>query len=413
MKTKLLLLMFIPLNLFGVILIPMDYTQTDHLKAYGVVYNALLNGYKCEWLLNYRGGSFVIPDSKDNRDYATSKGVRFEIKNTNQMSAIYDTIQNSNMEVVHLDKAPKIAIYSPHRPEMWDDAVMLALNYAEIPYDIVYDTEILSGKLKDIDWLHLHHEDFTGQFGKFYASYRNERWYIENVKFQTELAHSLGFQKVWQLKHVVVDSIAAFVKRGGFLFAMCSATDSYDIARAYNGKDIVDVPFDGDPPDMVAVNHPDYKRTFAFKDFKIITSPYVYEFSDIDMTNMVAKRGEKAYFYLFDFSAKMDPISSMLTQNHTKRIKEFMGQTTAFNRQLIKENVVILADVPGTDEVKYIHGEYGKGTFTFLGGHDPEDYRHFIGDPPTDLSLYKHSPGYRLILNNVLFPASRKKKHKT
>ncbi len=408
----LFLIVFISLKA-NMLLIPMDERQTDHLKAYGVIYNALFNGYKGEWLLNYRGGSFLMPDTPQNRKYAKEEGVSIIVVSNEQLQSIYEIIEENNMERIHLDKAPKIAVYSPHKPEMWDDAVMLALNYAKIPYDIVYDKNILEGRLKDIDWLHLHHEDFTGQFGKFYSSFSHASWYINNVKFQTALAHSLGYTKVWQLKHTITDSIAAFVKRGGFLFAMCSATDSYDIARAYDHKDIVAKQFDEDPVDMVAVKNPNYENTFAFVNFKIITNPYIYEFSDIDMTQMVAKRGKNAYFYLFDFSAKMDPVSTMLTQNHIKRIKEFMGQTTAFNRQLLKENVVILADVPNTDEVKYIHGDYGKGTFTFLGGHDPEDYQHFIGDPPTDLSLYKHSPGYRLILNNVLFPASRKKKHKT
>jgi len=326
---------------------------------------------------------------------------------------IMATIDNENMEKVVLEKAPRVAVYVPPTAQPWDDAVRLALEYAQIPYDRVWDEEVLRGDLVKYDWIHLHHEDFTGQQGKFYAAYRDFDWYKTEKAAQEAMAAKMGFAKVWQLKQAVAQKIKDFVARGGFLFAMCSATDSYDIALAAQGVDIVDVPYDGDPPDPGAQSKLDFSKCLAFRNFSLITDPYIYEFSDIDMTQQATLRGPNSVFTLFEFSAKNDPVPSMLTQDHTNAVPEFMGQTTSFKKSLIKPGVTILAETPEAGEVKYLHGDYGKGTFTFLGGHDPEDYQHAVGDPPTDLSLHKNSPGYRLILNNVLFPAAEKKKQKT
>ncbi len=394
-------------------LVPMDSHQTDHLRAYGVAYHALELGLETEWLLNYRGGSFLIQASPDLQAYAEVLGVSIEPLSASQVQQIYQQIDQANMNRVVLEKAPKVAVYIPPYAEPWDDAVSLALTYARIPFDRIYDREILEGKLNDYDWLHLHHEDFTGQFGKFYASYRDADWYRRQVEVSTRLAHELGFAKVWQLKHAVALKIREFVRRGGFLFAMCSAPITLDIALAAGPVDIVDTPYDGDPPDPQAQQKLDYSQTLAFTNFRIYTDPLLYEHSDVDVTREAARRGPNTYFTLFDFSAKFDPVPTILTQDHTRVIKEFLGQDTGFRKDRLKENVTVMGEVLGTHEAKYIYGNYGKGFFSFLGGHDPEDYQHFIGDPPTDLSLHKHSPGYRLILNNVLFPAAQKQPLKT
>ncbi len=398
------------------ILIPMDLTQTDHLKAYGVAYWALDQGMDVEWLLNYRGGSFLLGETPAVERELRLRGVSFAHLDAAAVSSIYHTIEAENMEVVLLEKAPAIAIYAPPKEEMWDDAVMLALEYAEVPFTVVWDAEILRGDLDKYDWLHLHHEDFTGQFGKFYASYRNTTWYQQEVALNREMASKLGFAKVSELKRAVALAIKDYMLRGGFVFAMCSATDSYDIALAAANTDIVDTVFDGDPPAVDCQQRLDYSQCVAFEGFRVETNPLIYEFSDIDVPPSYAPvlRGAEAdYFTLFDFSAKYDPVPCMLTQNHVSVVKGFMGQTTGFKKELIKRAVTILAEAEGTDQVKYIHGNVGKGTFTFLGGHDPEDYQHLVGDPPTQLALHKNSPGYRLILNNILFPAAKQRKRKT
>ncbi len=398
------------------LLIPMDLTQTDHLRAYGITYNAIAAGADAEWLLNWHGGSFLLPDNEKIERLARLRGVRIERVSDAALAQIYAEIDAGNMERIKLEKAPKIAVYVPPENEPWDDAVTLVLEYAEIPYDKVYDPEVLAGRLADYDWLHLHHEDFTGQYGKFWATYRNADWYRQRQLSQETLARSLGYKKVSQLKSAVVEAIRRYVENGGFLFAMCSATDSYDIAQAALGVDIVDTPFDGDPPDPQAQQKLDFSRTWAFQNFHLITNPAEYEFSDIDATpsSGISPRGDTGdYFTLFEFSAKHDPVPAMLTQCHTSVIKGFMGQTTAFHEQFLKPTVIVMGRMEGLGIAKYIHGNFGKGTWTFYGGHDPEDYRHQIGDPPTDLNLHKNSPGYRLILNNILFPAARKQEQKT
>jgi hypothetical protein len=396
------------------LLVPMDLEQTNHLRAYGHAYHALAAGERVTWLLNYRGGSFLMRDTEQLRLDARLLGVRFETIGDAEVENIKAVIAQENMDEVLLEKPPRIAVYSPPNLQPWDDAVTLALTYAEVPYDVVYDPDVLAGKLNDYDWLHLHHEDFTGQYGKFYGAFGLEAWYLEQKHFNEELARELGFEKVWQLKHAVARSIREYVEGGGFLFAMCSATDTIDIALAFNDVDIVPAPMDGDPIDPDYRNHADFEQTFAFENFRLVTNPLVYEFSTIDTSDYASIRGPEAdYFTLFAFAAKYDPVPTMLTQNHVSVINGFLGQTTGFRREYLKESVIVLAEVEGTDEVKYIHGKLGMGTFTFLGGHDPEDYQHRVGDPPTDLDLYPTSPGYRLILNNILFPAARKKPQKT
>lgn len=400
------------------ILIPMDLTQTDHLKAYGVAYWCLQNGTNVQWLLNYRGGSFLTDDIPQIAEVCRLKGVSYEEVSGADEAQIMKTIENSNMETVLLEKAPRIAIYAPpyRRTEPWDDAVNLALTYAEIPYDVVWDPDVLSGKLNQYDWLHLHHEDFTGQYGKFYAAYRETMWYKQDKAFNETTARELGYTKVSKLKLDVARAIEQYVRDGGFLFAMCSATDTYDIALSAWNTDIVPVEFDGDGIDPDYKSKLDYSKTFAFTGFDLILNPSIYEHSDIDTTPIRGGAGmtpESDYFSLFDFSAKWDPVPTMLVQDHTDAVNGFWGQCTGFRKDLIKKSVTILAETPGKNEAKYIHGNHGKGTFTFLAGHDPEDYQHRIGDPPTDLRMHKHSPGYRLILNNVLFPAARKKERKT
>ncbi len=397
------------------LLIPMDLNQSDHLKAYGITFNALGKGIIADWLLNYRGGSFMLDYSDELALQCRLKGVQFESVSAEQVVNIYSFVQgeDQNMEVIRLEKAPKIAVYVPPGFQPWDDAVTMALEYAEVQYEKIWIEEILRGDLEKYDWLHLHHEDFTGQYGKFYASFRNAQWYIEQqILFENE-AKKLGFSKVSEMEKAVALTIKNYVSLGGFLFAMCSATDSYDIALSALNVDIVDRMFDGDAPDPDAQEKINYDNTFAFQNFKLEMNPYVYEYSDIDIQPVEIGNENNDYFTLFEFSAKYDPVPTMLTQNHVNVIKGFMGQTTMFRKSLIKNSVVIMAERAGTDQVKYIHGNFGRGTFTFYGGHDPEDYRHAVGDPPTDLNLYKNSPGYRLILNNILFPAAKKKKQKT
>ena len=400
------------------LLIPMDLKQTDHLKAYGIAFWALQHGIQVDWLLNYRGGSFMFDYFSTEETECRIRGVAFEVLSGSDAARIYAEIadENTNMDAVRLEKVPKIAVYVPPDFKPWDDAVTLALEYAEIPYTKVWDDDVLHGKLSEFDWLHLHHEDFTGQYGKFYATHRNAPWYIEQQILYEREARELGFKKVSEEKKAVARAIKQFVGGGGFLFAMCAATDTYDIALAAENTDICDVMFDGDPPDRDAQKKLDFSKTFAFQNFTLEMNPLRYEYSDIDIppSDPVPLRDPNTdYFTLFEFSAKYDPVPTMLTQDHVNVIKGFMGQTTAFKKSLIKPSVTILAEREGTEEVKYIHGNYGRGTFTFYGGHDPEDYQHVVGAPPTDLSLHKNSPGYRLILNNVLFPAARKKQQKT
>ena len=397
------------------LLIPMDLSQTDHLKAYGVAYWALEHGGTVEWLLNYRGGSFLTEERDDIKRICLIRGVSYEVVDASQVAEIYSAVESSNMEVVRLEKAPTIAVFVPPTAEPWDDAVRMALEYAEIPYTTLWVKEVLEGQLENYDWLHLHHEDFTGQYGKFYVMYHNTPWYRERQRYYEETARGLGFHKVSEMLKAVAFKIREYVQEGGFLFAMCSATDTIDIALAAAKTDICDTIYDGDPPDPLAQGKLDFSLTFAFENFHIILDPYQYEFSDIDVQPYrgMGRGPEGDAFTLFDFSAKYDPVPTMLVQNHTQVVKGFLGQTSAFHRRFLKKSVIILGQVEGTDEVKYIHGNLGRGTFTFLAGHDPEDYRHLVGDPPTQLSLHKRSPGYRLILNNILFPAAEKKKLKT
>lgn len=398
------------------LLVPMDETQTNHLKAYGLTYWALEQGIEADWLLNYKGGSFAFASSSVVEEELTIRGIFYLTISDNSYSLIKTQISSPsvNMDVMKLEKCPKIAVYSPKNKLPWDDAVTLALTYAEIPYEVIFDDEILNNELTKYDWLHLHHEDFTGQYGKFWAAYRTQPWYQEQQRAYEASAKKHGFSKVSELKLAVVHKIRDYTASGGFLFAMCSATDTYDIALAAENTDICEQMYDGDPASPTAQQDLDFSKTFAFKDFQLERSPYVYEYSNID--NQPQTRGlkeETDYFDLFQFSAKWDPIPCMLTQNHTQSIKGFMGQTTGFKKSLIKSDVVIMGENESIDEAKYIHGIYGKGFWSFYGGHDPEDYQHFVGEEPTDLKLHPNSPAYRLILNNILFPAAKKKKRKT
>ena len=398
------------------ILIPMDESQANHLKAYGITYKVLADGSEAAWLLNYRGGSFQFSYNKDFEKECKIRGVSYEIITEAKANAIYAEIANpeSNMEKVKLLKAPKIAVYSPKTKQPWDDAVTMVLTYAEIPYDVVFDDEVLTNKLPLYDWLHLHHEDFTGQYGKFWHSYRHALWYREQVKEAENMAKKHGYSKVSKLKLNVAKKIRDFTIGGGFLFAMCSATDSYDIALAAENTDICESMYDGDPADPNAQKELDFSKTFAFENFKLERDPRVYEYSNIDMTMQRPRlREDNDEFALFEFSAKSDVIPTILCQNHTRLIKGFYGQTTSFNKKLIKSNVTIMGENNAIGEAKYIHGTMEKGTWTFYAGHDPEDYQHMVNEPPTDLNLYPNSPGYRLILNNVLFPSAKKKKLKT
>jgi len=417
MKKFALVFLFLISSLFAQskILIPMDLKQTDHLKAYGITFNSIKDGVIADWLLNYRGGSFILDYTQKVALQCRLKGVLFEPLSNEQAVEIYSFVQSEdqNMEVVRLEKAPKIAVYVPPGFQPWDDAVTLALEYAEVEYTKVWIEEILRGDLDKYDWLHLHHEDFTGQYGKFFASFRGAQWYQEQQIIYENEAKKLGFKKVSEMEKAVVITIRDYVGGGGFLFAMCSATDSYDIALSALNVDIVDEMFDGDAQDANAQEKLDFSQTFAFENFTLEMNPYVYEYSDIDIQPIEIQNPLNDYFTLFDFSAKYDPVPTMLTQDHVNVIRGFMGQSTMFRKSLIKKSVLILGERPGTDQVKYIHGNYGRGTFTFYGGHDPEDYQHAVGDNHTDLSLYKNSPGYRLILNNILFPAAKKKKQKT
>ena len=392
-----------------------EVTQQNHLKAYGITYWCLNKDYKASWLLNYRGGSFLLPDADEIRKECKIRGVSFEIFSDSEIALILDEIASpsQNMESVILEKAPKIAVYTPKGKQPWDDAVTLVLTYAEIPFTPIYDEEVLSDQLLLYDWLHLHHEDFTGQYGKFYAAYKNTPWYIDQKRDAEALASKLGYDKVSKEKGAVAKKIRDFVIGGGFMFAMCSATDSFDIALSADGVDICETMFDGDPSESNYQSKLNYGSAFAFKDFTLERRPEQYEFSDIDMTIKRRIPPDKDYFSLMEFSAKWDPIPSMLCQNHTQLVKGFMGQTTSFDAALIKSNVLIMGTCELNGEARYIHGEKGKGMFTFFGGHDPEDFQHQVGDPPTVLDLHPNSPGYRLILNNVLFPAAKKKKLKT
>lgn len=398
------------------ILLPMDETsQRNHLKAYGITYWVLDKGYKGSWLLNYRGGSFLLPDVPEIRKECQIRGVSFEVLSDNEVQQIVAEIASpsQNMETVPLEKAPKVAVYSPPGKQPWDDAVTMVLTYAEIPFKVVYDEEVINDQLILYDWLHLHHEDFTGQYGKFYGIYKSMPWYIEQKRDAELLAHKLGFEKVSQEKLAVAKKIRDFVIGGGFMFAMCSATDSFDIALSADGVDICETMFDNDPSENNYQSKIDYNKTFAFKDFVLERRPEKYEFSSIDMTEKRGVPFEKDYFTLAEYSAKWDVIPSMLCQNHTSLVKGFMGQTTSFSRDLIKSNVLVMGECQINGEARYIHSQKGKGFFTFYGGHDPEDYQHRVGDEPTDLNLHPNSPGFRLILNNILFPAAKKKHQKT
>jgi len=392
-----------------------EISQKNHLKAYGITFYSLQKGQKVKWLLNYRGGSFLLEDTKDFRNECTIRGVSYEVISDTETITILEQIASpsQNMEAVVLEKAPKIAVYSPKGNLPWDDAVTMVLHYAEIPYDIVYDEEVLNDNLLLYEWLHLHHEDFTGQYGKFYGAFRLAPWYIENKKNAENLANKLGYKKVSQEKLDVALKIRDYVIGGGFMFAMCSATDSFDIALAAEGVDICETMFDGDPSEIDYQSKIDYNNTFAFADFVLERNPVIYEFSNIDTTRKRKVLKTEDYFELKEFSAKWDMVPTMLCQNHTLLVKGFMGQTTAFNSNLIKPNVLVMGQNDVNGEARYIHGIKGKGMFTFYGGHDPEDYQHRVGDPKTELELYPNSPGYRLILNNVLFPAAKKKKQKT
>ncbi|MEY3053076.1 MAG: hypothetical protein RLY31_2861 [Bacteroidota bacterium] len=405
-------------------LIPMDVEQRNHLKAYGIAYWILENEVEAWWLLNYRGGSFAFPHTTIFENECKIRDVSFEIIPDAAFENILTGIARAevNMDAIKLEKAPKVAVYTPTEEfksqrgdeiQPWDDAVTLVLTYAEIPFDKLYDNEVLADKLTEYDWLHLHHEDFTGQYGKFYAGYHTQEWYRENQRLSEALATRNGFAKVSQLKLAVARKIKEYVVGGGFMFAMCSATDTYDIALAADGVDICDKFYDGDPPDPAAQAQLDYSKTFAFENFELVKNPTEYEFSTIDHNYGRKVDPEQDYFTLFDFSAKWDPVPTMLTQNHTRTVKGFMGQTTAFRKQVIKSNVLVMGETKPAQEARYIHSPMGQGFFTFYGGHDPEDYRHFVHDPDTDLNLHPNSPGYRLILNNVLFPAARKKERKT
>ena len=412
-----LFLVFISLQSYAShILIPMDQSQANHLKAYGIVYWVLGSNTPVDWLLNYRGGSFMVKHGQLVENELIIRGVSYEVISDAESNKIISLIASpsSNQDLMKLEQKPKIAVYSPKSKQPWDDAVTLALTYAEIPYETVFDDDVMYNKLPEYDWLHLHHEDFTGQFGKFYRIYRNAPWYIEQQREYEETAKKHGYTKVSELKLAVVKKIRDFVSGGGFMFAMCSATDTYDIALAADGVDIVEAMYDGDKADPDLQQKLNFSGTFAFQNFTVERNPYEYEFSSIDVDPATrGLRQDNDYFNLFEFSAKWDPVPTMLTQNHERIIKGFMGQTTAFRNEIIRPEVMVLGETKSAHEAKYLHGEFGKGFWTFYGGHDPEDYQHRVGEEPTDLNLHPNSPGYRLILNNILFPAAKKKKQKT
>jgi hypothetical protein len=400
-----------------VILVPMDEKQKEHLKAYGAAYYVIARGVSVDWLLNYRGGSFAFLHTREFEDTLRVRGISYEMISAASYDQILSGIlsPSTNQDAVKLEKAPKIAVYSPKSAQPWDDAVTLVLTYAQIPYEVVYDDEVLRGDLtnKKFDWLHLHHEDFTGQYGRFWASYHTADWYKQQVAEQEAIARKWGYKKVSQLKLAVAKTIKEYVNQGGFLFAMCSATDSYDIALAAEGTDICEYMYDGDPRDPHAQSKLDFSKCFAFENFVLEPNPIRYEYSNIDVSDTRKVVEAMDYFTLFEFSAKYDPVPSMLCQNHTKIIKGFMGQSTAFDKKLIKKDVLIMGEYKSQNEARYIHGNFGSGMWTFYGGHDPEDYRHHVGEEPTQMELHPNSPGYRLILNNILFPAAKKKKQKT
>ncbi len=416
-RLTLLILLFVSVCRAASILIPMDEEQKNHLKAYGITYWALKNGLETDWLLNYRGGSFLIKYSQTMESECKIRGVSYEVIADAKVTVILNEINDPsvNMDMVKLEKEPKIAVYSPKNKLPWDDAVTMVLTYAEIPYDILYDDEVLKGDLPKYDWLHLHHEDFTGQYNRFWSAFRNASWYIEDVKLQEATAKRNGFKKVSEMKLEVARNIRNFISGGGFMFAMCSGPETIDIALAANGTDIAERVFDGDAADPKAQSKLDFNQTLAFQNFGLDLNPSNNEFSNIDATPIRSPSLNRTndFFTLFDFSAKWDIVPTMLTQNHDKVVKGFMGQTTAFRKNVIKPNVLVMGETKANDEARYIHGEFGKGQWTFYGGHDPEDYQHMVGDPPTDLNLHPNSAGYRLILNNVLFPAAKKKKQKT
>jgi hypothetical protein len=398
------------------ILIPMDESQSNHLKAYGIAFWVLERETSVEWLLNYRGGSFMMPYTSKFEDECVIRNVSYQVISSAQANQIRNEIRSpsSNADVMQLDKAPKVAVYSPKSKQPWDDAVTLVMSYAEIPYDIIFDTEVLEGELVNYDWLHLHHEDFTGQYGKFYRSFKDFPWYQDMVREYEDVAKNFGYKKVSQMKLGVVKTIKEFVAGGGFLFAMCSATETFDIALAAQNVDFIERMYDGDGADPKANDKLDFTQTFAFENFRLKMDPVEYAYSNID--NKQIERGlseRNDFFSLFQFSAKWDPIPTMLTQNHQRIIKGFMGQSTAYKKSMVKSDVVILGETKDIDEARYLHGEFGKGFWTFYGGHDPEDYQHFVGEEPTDMNLFPNSPGYRLILNNLLFPAAKKKNLKT
>ncbi len=413
----LLILLFVSVCRAASILIPMDEEQKNHLKAYGITYWALKNGLETDWLLNYRGGSFLMKYSQTMESECKIRGVSYEVIADAKVTVILNEINDPsvNMDMVKLEKEPKIAVYSPKNKLPWDDAVTMVLTYAEIPYDILYDDEVLKGDLPKYDWLHLHHEDFTGQYNRFWSAFRNAGWYMEDVKLQEATSKRNGFKKVSEMKLEVARNIRNFCTGGGFMFAMCSGPETIDIALAANGTDIAERVFDGDAADPKAQSKLDFNQTLAFQNFSLDLNPSNNEFSNIDATPIRTPSLNRTndFFTLFDFSAKWDIVPTMLTQNHDKVVKGFMGQTTAFRKNVIKPNVLVMGETKANDEARYIHGEFGKGQWTFYGGHDPEDYQHMVGDPPTDLNLHPNSPGYRLILNNVLFPAAKKKKQKT
>ena len=416
-RLTLLILLFVSVCRAASILIPMDEEQKNHLKAYGITYWALKNGLETDWLLNYRGGSFLMKYSQTMESECKIRGVSYEVIADAKVTVILNEINDPsvNMDMVKLEKEPKIAVYSPKNKLPWDDAVTMVLTYAEIPYDILYDNEVLKGDLPKYDWLHLHHEDFTGQYNRFWSAFRNASWYIEDVKLQEATAKRNGFKKVSEMKLEVARNIRNFCTGGGFMFAMCSGPETIDIALAANGSDIAERVFDGDAADPKAQSKLDFNQTLAFQNFSLDLNPTNNEFSNIDATPVRSPSLNRTndFFTLFDFSAKWDIVPTMLTQNHDKVVKGFMGQTTAFRKNVIKPNVLVMGETKANEEARYIHGEFGKGQWTFYGGHDPEDYQHMVGDPPTDLNLHPNSPGYRLILNNVLFPAAKKKKQKT
>jgi hypothetical protein len=395
------------------LLIPMDEQQSNHLKAYGLTYFVLSQDKPAEWLLNYRGGSFILPDSPQIREQALIMNITFETLSSQKKIQVYETIARENMAKIDLDKAPEVAVYVPPNAQPWDDAVRIALEYAQIPYDTLWDEEVMTGMLEEYDWLHLHHEDFSGQYGKFFPFYQHADWYVENVNRLEEMAAKLGFETVQDLKYAVAQRIQQFVMNGGFLFAMCSATETIDISLAAGELDIVPPEIGGKPMDSEINQQLDFSRTFAFSNFRLITDPFIYRFSTINIDLEVDILTEADSFQLFEFSAKVDPIPTILCQNHTRVIRGFLGQTTGFYKETIKPGVIIMGETPGTNRVRYIHRDYGDGFYTFYGGHDPEDFRHSIGDPPTNLALSPNSPGYRLILNNILFPSTQKEKQKT